>query len=923
VKHLLLFGFFCCFLPNGTAQSVALIDSLSIKIKTLPNDTNKVKALYALAFQYRLHKPDSTHLLGQQAYELSRRLQYPLGEARALSIMGIAFKQLGDYALALDMFIQAKELAVQLKNTERIVATLNNIADLYMEQEDWQKGLETMQECYALYSTIANPAPRAKPLYLTNIGECFYNLRQLDSANVYLYRALPLAKSLDDIILGVTLYTLGDVAFSKNNTEQAHSFYRQSIEFSIQHSINIRLYEGAYRMAKMFQTTHQTDSLLHYAQLALATSQNSHYGKGILKSSQLLAEIYEGRNDAEALRYYKIAVAAKDSLYSQDKVRRLLSIAFEDKQQALEIERARTEFKKKINLFVFFGILLSAGGYLFYRIRLHSRLAEKEAQRLQQLNTFRTNFFANISHEFRTPLTMLIGPTENALSRLPEMKTGEWSDLLHTVRRNGYRLLNLVNQLLDLARLEAGKMQLAPVNGDLVAFLRDLVDSCHSYAQTRRILIHFESEAPELQMAFDPDKIQTIFANLLSNALKFTPEGGRIDLRLTMEDVLPGDDEQETVNRHSSIVIQVTDTGSGIPEDRLGLIFDRFYQLDHSTTRKGEGAGIGLALVQELVKLLEGTIAVENAVGAGASFRVRLPYLPPQPALRALETDQMPPEKFIAPLPPPQPEVAGLGDVPPTVALDQAALPVLLIVEDDADVRRYLAECVKHEYRVVMADNGDQGIQKATELIPDIIISDVMMPGKDGLELCETLKNDGRTSHIPIVLLTARIDVESRIAGLKRGADVYLAKPFEPAELQAQLDNLVRLRRRLQQRYAAMLLAPLPNDDPGLVLEDVFLLKIRKVVEAHLADSDFEMRHLELTLAMSYSQIFRKVKALTGGSPSMLIRSIRLYKAKELLLDSSLTIGEVAYAVGFSTPAYFSTTFLEAFGKTPGEFRRG
>jgi DNA-binding response OmpR family regulator/two-component sensor histidine kinase len=503
------------------------------------------------------------------------------------------------------------------------------------------------------------------------------------------------------------------------------------------------------------------------------------------------------------------------------------------------------------------------------------------------------------------------------------MKTAEWSDLLHTVRRSGYRLLNLVNQLLYLARLEAGKMQLAPVNGDLVAFLRDLVDSCHSYAQTRRILMRFESEAPELQMAFDPDKIQTIFANLLSNALKFTPEGGRIDLRITMEHLPTGEEEQETVNRRSFIVIQVTDTGSGIPEDRLGRIFDRFYQMDHSTTRKGEGAGIGLALVQELVKLLEGTIAVENAVGAGASFRVRLPYLPPQPALRTLETDQMQPEKFIAPLPLPQPEVAGSDDVQPSVTQEQAALPLLLIVEDDADVRRYLAECVKHEYRVVMADNGGKGIQKATELIPDIIISDVLMPEKDGLELCETLKNDERTSHIPIVLLTARIDVESRIAGLKRGADVYLAKPFAPAELHAHLDNLVRLRRRLQQRYVAVLQLPLPNDDPGLVLENAFLLKIREVVEAHLAVSDFEMSHLELALSMSYSQIFRKVKALTGGSPSMLIRSIRLYKAKELLLDDSLTIAEVAYAVGFSTPAYFSTTFLETFGKTPGEFRRG
>ncbi|MBK7939877.1 MAG: DNA-binding response regulator [Lewinellaceae bacterium] len=221
------------------------------------------------------------------------------------------------------------------------------------------------------------------------------------------------------------------------------------------------------------------------------------------------------------------------------------------------------------------------------------------------------------------------------------------------------------------------------------------------------------------------------------------------------------------------------------------------------------------------------------------------------------------------------------------------------------------------------AENGAVGIQKAVERIPDIIISDVMMPEKDGFELCETLKNDERTSHIPIVLLTARADFESRIAGLRRGADDYLAKPFEPAELQIRLENLVKMRRLLQERYAAMPFQPEPNDDPALALEDAFLLKIREVVEARLSETDFDMPELEQALGMSRSQVFRKVKALTGASPSVFIRNIRLQKARELLRDGTLTIAEIAYEVGFSTPAYFSTMFLEAFGKTPSEWRHG
>ncbi len=263
--------------------------------------------------------------------------------------------------------------------------------------------------------------------------------------------------------------------------------------------------------------------------------------------------------------------------------------------------------------------------------------------------------------------------------------------------------------------------------------------------------------------------------------------------------------------------------------------------------------------------------------------------------------------------------------IPPVAEDDEEdRRPLLLIVEDNPDVRFFIATCVTSDYRVLFAENGAAGIERAIERIPDIIVSDVMMPEKDGFDLCEALKNDERTSHIPIVLLTARVDFESRIAGLRRGADDYLAKPFEPDELLVRLENLVKLRRRLQQRYGALAqLPPLPSDDPALVLEDAFLLKIRDVVEAHLSDTEFEMPQLERAMGMSRSQVFRKVKALTGASPSVLIRSIRLHKAKELLQDHALTIAEVAYEVGFSTPAYFSTSFLEAFGKTPSAWREG
>ena len=586
-----------------------------------------------------------------------------------------------------------------------------------------------------------------------------------------------------------------------------------------------------------------------------------------------------------------------------------------------------------------------AGSFYFYQFQLRRSIAEKETQRLQELDAFKTRFFTNISHEFRTPLTVILGMLEPLKKYALQGVQPKVEQTTEMIRRNSQQLLNLVNQLLDLARLESDKLQLLPSNGDLAAFLRYQSESFQSYAQSRRIQLHYRSEIRHLEMAFDPEKTQAILVNLISNALKFTPEGGQIELALQTE---PPNNAQAP----KQIILTVSDTGIGIPEDQLGRIFDRFYQVEQSApsqppriigagSPKGEelvafsadnedrdtnlpnntslhspsfggrweeaGTGIGLALVQELVKLMQGKIEVESTPGKGTAFRITLPYTPPMPHLQTVIGAR--------------PEERKTSALAEDITGDEQ-WPLLLIVEDNPDVRFYIAECVRNEYRIVLAENGAEGIRKAIELIPDIIISDVMMPEKDGFELCETLKNDELTSHIPIVLLTARADVESRIAGLKRGADDYLAKPFEPVELEARLINLIQLRRRLQQRYAAMPQIPAPGQDPALDMEDAFLLKIREIVEMYLSDSNFEILQLEQALGMSRSQVFRKVKALTGASPSVFIRSIRLHKAKELLIDNRKSIAEVAYEVGFSAPTYFATTFFEAFGKTPTEWRQ-
>jgi len=578
--------------------------------------------------------------------------------------------------------------------------------------------------------------------------------------------------------------------------------------------------------------------------------------------------------------------------------------------------------------YLLYLLLLAGAGFRLWQFVL-KRMRQKQLQELKQLefnklkelDELKSRFFANITHEFRTPLTLLIGPAENALKRLPDMGAGELHGVLANVRRNGYRLLNLVNQLLDLSRLEAGKLRLAPVNGDFVAFLRYQLESCHSYAETRRIKMAFKSDIPELEMAFDPEKIQTIVVNLLSNALKFTPEGGRIELTMTANG-LP-------LSESSKIVFQINDTGSGIPEEELNRVFDRFYQVENSTTRQGEGAGIGLAMVQELVKLMQGTVTVTSTSGVGTSFQITLPYTPPQQQLQALDATLSTEEKSLmaarlAASLPPGGQFA--EDAAASSATHLSSLPQLLIIEDNPDVVAYLKTCLEGSYQLEVAYNGKHGIEKALSNIPDLIISDVMMPEKDGYEVCDTLKNDERTSHIPIVLLTAKADSASKIAGLRRGADAYLPKPFDLEELLVRLEMLLERQKRMAAYFGKKTEmgteAETPESKEVFEIEDAFIRKVRQVIEENMADYDFAMPQLCLILNMSRSQLLRKMKALVDTSPSDFIRLHRLQKAKTMLETEDLTVSEVAYLVGYKDVSHFSRSFREMFGVPPSKNAR-
>lgn len=526
--------------------------------------------------------------------------------------------------------------------------------------------------------------------------------------------------------------------------------------------------------------------------------------------------------------------------------------------------------------------------------------AEIQSLRLQELDNAKTVFYTNITHEFRTPLTIILGMAAQLKTQVFESgKEG-----LKMIERNGQQLLRLVNQMLDLQKLESKSMPLNMIQGDLVTYVKYLVESFQSYAASKCIHIHFTTELNQIQMDYDPEKIQHIIANLLSNAIKFTEEEGTIYVTLRLD------------KQYFSLSIK--DTGIGIGEDKVNRIFDRFYQVEDSSIRQAEGTGIGLALTKELVHLLKGEIKVKSQLGEGTEFTVRLPVT------RQAKLSQTKPEV----------NIIGAYSNPKTISIvdnqetliSQTEKPHLLIIEDNVDVVQYLKVCLENNYQLEVAYNGKEGIEKAIEKIPDLVITDVMMPFKDGFEVCRTLKNDEKTSHIPIIMLTAKAGLNSKLTGLKKGADAYLLKPFHKEELCIRINKLLELRSTLQKHYLSITSFSTEElsikDLSNIPSEEIqFATKLKDVVEKHLDDFDFSVKEFCKEIGMSHSQLHRKITALTGLSPNRFVRHIRLNKAKMLLQNPANNISTVAYDTGFNDSSYFGRVFKKEYGMTPLEWR--
>ena len=529
------------------------------------------------------------------------------------------------------------------------------------------------------------------------------------------------------------------------------------------------------------------------------------------------------------------------------------------------------------------------------REKFHLQQIENEVAKNEEINNMKFRFFTNVSHELRTPLTLIISPLEGMLKETTDELQ---STRLQLMYRNAQRLLHLVNQLLDFRKGEMSTHQLSLSEGDIISYVHSVCNSFLLMADKKHIQFSFFSGIDTFSMAFDADKVGKIVMNLLSNAFKFTPEGGRVTVMI-----------EHVAGTPDMLEIKIADTGIGISDVDKEHIFERFYQADHKGVEETTGNGIGLSLVRDFVTLHEGEVKVFDNIGTGSVFVIQFP-------VKHVETQvQLPPETGISVG---EEEDKEIKEETKEEA-ERKDFPLLLIVDDNEDFRIFMRYSLELQYRVRLAVNGKEAWEMMQEELPDLVISDVMMPQMDGNELCRLIKQDKRTAHIPVILLTARQNTEAKLEGLQTGADDYVTKPFNMTILVLRIRKLIELSR--YHRVTQGMIDPAPSEIVITSLDEKLIEKAIKYVEDNMSRTELSVEELSRGLGMSRVHLYKKLLQITGKTPIEFIRVIRLKRAAQLLRESQLHVSEVAFEVGFNNPKYFSRYFKDEFGVLPSVYQ--
>ena len=897
ISTILLFP--CCLLCS---QSVS--DSLQEAVKLAEKMNQPAMIMKA---KYELSKSRSGEgkwaeaiKLLDEALLLAIEENDSLMQARALMGKGLNYEPLSDYESSLQYHYEALAIYEALGDQFRIGIVRSNIGMTLLQLNRNTEALSEFQEAYRI-SEIEKDTEGIMVNTL-NIGVVYQRLAQYDQATEAFQKSLVIAKAMGSWYdIALLTANLGTTAHDQKKFDEARilleraCFLKDSLGYdhNLPHTLN--------SLAETYFALGQYNNAISKANEAARLATQYKKPDQLSESHQILSDVYAAKKNYplayDHLARYK---QLSDSVFTaeSDKTISNLRIQYETTLKENKIVELNAKNKRvKTTQLIYLGagcLVLITGCSLIYALYIRRTRDKKIMAKEMELHHLQNQFFANISHEFRTPLTLILGPLHN-LRR--QFKGAAEDGVLLLIQKNAERLLMLINQILDLTKFDMKVLELKKELVNFTRMARGVCSSFDSLAQNRKINYSY-SIPDDLVVEADQRRMEIVLMNLLSNAFKFTPDNGSISVSSMIHE------------KDKTLQITVSDSGAGITAENIPKIFDRYYHDDRDAHSDFEGVGIGLALSKQIVDMHGGKISVESKIKEGSSFTITLPTISTTEIPAAEQVDEK--ISVNASL------ITPMFEAHETVDPINGEKPIILLVEDRMDMREYILSLLRPHYQVEEAANAAVGWNKALDLVPDIIISDVMMPGKSGLEFCAELKADRRTSHIPVLLLTAMSSPEDRISGLETEADVYLTKPFIPQELELILHNLVVSRKKIRAFYSTH-----QRIEPSVMasnsIDQQFLEEFIAHLESHYAEESFSVEQLADLLNLSRSQLHRKLIALTGQPPNKLIRTFRLKKAYDQVSVHAATISEIAFGVGFGSPAYFTKCFVEEFGVTPGE----
>jgi signal transduction histidine kinase/DNA-binding response OmpR family regulator len=939
------------------------IDSLNDELSKTISNSEKCEIYFSLYNEYSRVNIDKASFYNDLGGKLSFQINYKKGVAITCLNNGSINKAKGKYDQALAEFKKAGDLFFELNDSLYYANCLSDIGSIYTLKKDFKNSFITLTEAKRIYHLIHYTD-------LSNIYNRFgllYNAQsKIDSSLYYYMLSLKLTeKSGNKLGYSVNLINIGTAYQILHNYNKSIEYYLKALAKKIEigdkqgiwkcnNNIGdvytkigkikeaLDIHKEARKIAFEFNSQYSiaaSDINIGYCYLLLKEynsairSALAGYNRSfdindlslLKESTRILSKSYAAIGKyKDAYEFQNKFKEISDSIVNQSNLKglaevqalyndvmqenELASLKINKNQQELRIQKFKSRFSLLIALSL---VIILIALFSYYRYRTSKKLSSK----LREINEMKSKFFANLSHEFRTPLTLMLGPTEKLLETArPDEK--KWLELIH---RNASRLLFLDNQLLEFTKIDSGVQVINLVQGEITLPLKTIASYFDHFAEQKRISFIKVFPDEPIHTYFDPDILDKVCSNLLSNAIKYTPQDGRIIFRIGLEILEVTAVKTFDYKTMAYIRIDVEDNGPGIPAGMTDKIFERFYRINQLPDNPVSGTGIGLAMARELVNLHHGMMRLESYEGMGSKFSVFLPL-----DKAAYTTDELDrcheykaDENKISPIKLDfdhlkQQNVKNTKN-------NSSEIPSILIVDDNRDMRMFIHEILNGHYNIAEAVDGKQGFDLACERIPDLVVADIMMEPVDGIEFCQNLKQDERTSHIPVIMLTAMTGAEVKISSLKTGADDYLTKPFKQDEFLIRIRNLIEQRKRLRILFSSGL-----KLEPGTIsvtsTDERFLQKLIKIVEENIDNPDLDVEFMIQNIAMSRSQLHRKIKALTNESVTGFIRIIRIKRAAQLFEQKFGNVSDVMYAVGFNNLSYFTKCFKEVYNMTPTDF---